>query len=410
MPDAAEKIARTKTSYWEPRHVGTGTFKATERMHELVTQVLASGRISYGPMSQRLEKEVAHLHNCDYGVLSNSGTSSLHVALQALKEVHGWADGDEVIVPALTFVATINVVLHNRLTPVFVDVEPDTFGMDPTLLMAAVTDRTRAVIPVHLFGQACRMTSIMKVVEVYGLKVIEDSCETMFVSHFGSPVGSMGDIGCFSFYNAHLLTAGVGGMAVTNRPEYASKMRSLVNHGLDIGELNVDENFSPRPMTGRAFRFTHPGHSFRITELEAALALAQLEDKDHILGGRRRNARHLTASLGYLNDHWEAKLIPPAVGEGNEHAWMMYPIMIGNDNVAKTGLTRWLNENGIETRDMMPITNQPIFSSMLEPNDFTVADWINHKGFYIGCHQELEPDDMEYVKAVMGKYFERNQH
>lgn len=405
-----ERISRTKGEYWEPRHVGTGTFRASERMAELVMEVLSSGRISYGPMSQRFEKELSYMHACDFGVLSNSGTSSLHVALQALKEIHDWSDGDEVIVPALTFVATINVVLHNRLRPVFVDVEPETYGMDPKLVSAAVTDRTRAIIPVHLFGQACRMTSITKVAEVYGLKIIEDSCETMFVSHFGSPVGSMGDIGCFSFYNAHLLTAGVGGMSVTSRPEYASKMRSLVNHGLDIGELYVDENFSPRPATGRSFRFTHPGHSYRITELEAALALAQLEDRRHILGGRMRNARHLGAAIGYLNTTHEANLIPPAIGEGNEHAFMMYPIVLGGDKTAKTGLTRWLNDNDIETRDMMPITNQPIYSSMLEPDDFPVADWINHKGFYIGCHQDLEPDDIEYVKAVMARYFERNRH
>ena len=391
------------------RHIGTGTFTTTPRMRELVDQVLTSGRISYGPMSRRFEKEISRAHGCDYGILSNSGTSSLHIALQALKEIHGWADGDEVIVPALTFVATINVVIHNRLKPVFVDVEPETFGIDPKLVSEAVTDKTRAVIPVHLFGQSCRMHSLKTVTDVYSLKIIEDSCEAMFVSHFGNPVGSMGDIGCFSFYNAHIITAGVGGMSVTNHPEYASKMRSLVNHGLDIAELNVDENFSPRPVMGRSFRFTHPGHSFRITELEAAIGLAQLEDKRHILGARQRNARHLTAMVGYLNEAHEAELSPPAVGEGNEHAWMMYALVLGRDDIAKSGLTRHLNRAGIETRDMMPITNQPIFSSMLEPDNYPVADWINHKGFYIGCHQDLEPEDIEYVRGVMAQYFERHR-
>lgn len=386
------------------REVGTGTFRATPRTYELIKQVLDSGRISYGTLSKQFERDFANVHRSDFGVLSNSGTSSLHVAVQALKEIHNWSDGDEVLVPALTFVATINVVLHNRLKPVFVDVEDVSFGMNPELLDDAITDRTRAAIPVHLFGQSCAMYAIQTRTDAHGIKVIEDSCETAFVSHFGSVVGSMGDIGCFSFYNAHLLTAGVGGMAITNRAEYASKMRSLVNHGLDIGELNVDENYSPRPTVGRSFRFTHPGHSFRITELEAALALAQLEDKHRILSARRRNAQHLGARIGYLNKHFDAGLAIPQVAEGNEHSWMMFPIVITREDVRKQDLVEHLNAWKIETRDLMPITNQPIFSGMIE-GETPVADWLNRNGFYIGTHQDLETDDIEYVFDSLAAFY-----
>ena len=397
-----------KGTVLEKRHVGTGTFEATDRMRELVNEVLDSGRISYGPFSQRFEREFAHLHGCNYGILSNSGTSSLHVALQALKEVHNWADWDEVIVPALTFVATINIVLHNRMTPVFVDVEPQTYGMDAALMNLAVTERTRAVIPVHLFGQPCEITAIERVAEHHGLKIIEDSCETMFVRHHEKVVGSFGDIACFSMYNAHLLTTGVGGIATSDSPIYASKMRSLVNHGLDIGELYVDANFSPRPATGRSFRFTHAGHSFRITELEAALGLAQLEDVHGMLAGRRRNALHIGAKLRMLNEHMDAQLRLPEVAPGNEHAWMMFPIVMDADptgEINKQTLTAHLNKHGIETRDMMPITNQPIFTEYLDPQNFPEARHINKAGFYVGCHQGLTPEDIEYMTTVFHRFY-----
>jgi dTDP-4-amino-4,6-dideoxygalactose transaminase len=382
------------------RPVTTGTFRSTPEMEALVIEILQSGRISYGPYSMKFEREFAALHNCKYGILSNSGTSSLHVALQALKEVFCWEDGDEVIVPASTFVATVNVVLHNNLTPVFVDIEALTYGLDPDLLEAAITPHTRAILPVHLYGQACRIRDIFDIAARHNLSIIEDSCEAMFVNHYGHKVGSVGEIGCFSFYNAHLLTTGVGGMCTTNEDYLAAKIRSLVNHGLDIRELNTDENFSPRPNPGRSFRFTHAGHSYRITELEAAIGLAQLNDHGEMLKIRRRNAHHLTARLTGLNDLRGAKLTLPQVGQGNEHAWMMYPIVLDPKVMPKSVFTAYLNVAGIETRDMMPVTNQPIYWNMVDPTRFPISRWTNECGIYIGCHQDLVPSDIEYVAQV----------
>lgn len=390
----------------QPRPITTGTFRATDSMRRRIDRVLDSGRISYGPMSMDFERAFANLHDCRYAILSNSGTSSLHVALQALKEIHNWKHGDEVIVPASTFVATVNIVLHNNLRPVFVDVEPLTWGMDPALIERAISKRTRCLIPVHLYGQPCRMTEILEVARRRGLLVIEDSCEAMFVTHQGAKVGSMGEIGCFSTYNAHLVTTGVGGFCTTSRPDYAQKIRSLVNHGLDIGELNTDENFSPRPNPGRSFRFTHAGHSYRITELEAAIGLAQLETHHDMLAGRRRNARHLTAGLTLLNRYRDARLILPDVLPGNEHAWMMYPIVLDPDRMQKQAFRVYLNDAGIETRDMMPITNQPIYQDLIrdQGDRFPIAEWVNDCGLYIGCHQDLTVDDIEYVVQTFGAW------
>jgi dTDP-4-amino-4,6-dideoxygalactose transaminase len=382
------------------RKVTLGTFRSTERMESLVMEVLRSGRISYGPVSMAFERAFATLHDCKYAVLSNSGTSSLHVALQALKEHHGWKDGDEVIVPASTFVATVNVVLHNNMKPVFVDIEPLAYGLDPDRLEAAMTARTRCLMAVHLYGQACRMSEIMPIARFHDLRVIEDSCETMFVKHHDKKVGSIGDIGCFSTYNAHLLTTGVGGLCTTNNEVLAAKIRSLVNHGLDIAELNTDEWFSPRPAPGRSFRFTHAGHSYRITELEAALGLAQLEVYHDILAGRRRNALHLTAKFHMMNRLLSAGLTLPEVLKGNEHAWMMYPIVLDEHKMPKEPFRKFLNDAGIETRDLMPITNQPIYRNMVDPFDYPIANWTNDCGIYIGCHQDITPDDIEYVAQV----------
>lgn len=389
-----------------PRPVTVGTFRATDSMRDRIAEVLDSGRISYGPMSRAFERQFAALHNCSYAVLSNSGTSSLHVAIQALKELHGWDDGDEVLVPASTFVATVNVVLHNNLTPIFVDVEPLTWGIDPGLIERAISKRTRAILVAHLYGQSCRMREILQVAEARGLLVVEDSCEAMFVTHNNTVVGSMGAIGCFSTYNAHLICTGVGGLCTTSNPDYARKIRSLVNHGLALDELNTDEDFSPRPNPGRSFRFTHAGHSYRITELEAAIGLAQLETHKEMLAGRRRNARHLTAGLTLLNRHADARLTLPMVLPVNEHAWMMYPIVLDRDRMPKHLVRPYLNRADIETRDMMPITNQPIYRDLLhrQQDRFPMAEWVNENGLYVGCHQDLTPQDCEYVVQVFGRW------
>ena len=221
----------------KPRIIGVGTFTASPLAKQLVMEALSNNRLSYGPMMQRFETELAGLHGCRFGIMSNSGTSALLLALQALKELHGWADGDEVIVPAVTFVATANIVLHNRMVPVLVDVDRLYYELRPELIEQAITPRTRAIIPVHLFGQPADMEPIIAIARKHSLKIIEDSAETMFASCNGKRVGSLGDIGCFSTYVAHLIVTGVGGVNTTNEPEYAIKIRSLLNHGRELDLL-----------------------------------------------------------------------------------------------------------------------------------------------------------------------------
>lgn len=380
--------------------IGVGTFSVNNKMRSLVNKVMDTGRISYGPMCRELESRFADLHDCKLAVLSNSGTSSLQVALQSLKEIHGWKDGDEVLVPSVTFVATVNIVLHNKMKPVLVDVDPQYYDMVAANAESVMTERTRAMIPVHLFGQPADMNTLSM---IKGIKVIEDSCETMFVSHAGKKVGSWGDIGCFSMYVAHILTAGVGGISITNDLELASKMRSLVNHGRDGIYISIDDDRGLginrlREVIERRFRFESIGHSYRITEIEAALALGQLDSWKNIIGKRNENANYLSEQIEDI-----ARLQLPKTRSNSENAWMMYPIVVLDGD--KWELCNYLEEHGIETREMLRLTDQPVYQSMWDYHDYPVASWLNRRGFYIGCHQELGKAEMDYVAETLHNYF-----
>lgn len=373
-----------------------GTFRATNRMRVLIDQVLDTGRLSYGPLSGEFETRFAIQHGCLWGILANSGTSALQAALQALKERFGWADGDEVLVPAITFVATVNVCYHCRLTPVLVDVDPNDYAIDPSLIEQSITNRTRCIIPVHPFGQPAQMGKIKEIALSYNLKILEDSCEAMFVSTDGVSVGAWGDAAAFSTYTAHLLVTGVGGMITTNDESLGLHIRSLVNHGIDISEL-PDSSFYDPGHLARVFCFTSIGHSFRLTELEAAIGLPQLEDWAYIIDQRQANARFFMENLSDLSDHLQLPYIRPDC----DHAFMVFPIVLRS--TPKTKLVQYLTEQGIEVRSMLPLTTQPCYS--FNPKAYPVADWINRSGFYIGCHQNLDPLSKLYAMEKFHAFF-----
>ena len=161
------------------KYLGVGDLKISKRSRDLINQVLKSNRLSYGPFHQKLEKMFAKEHDVKFSLFTNSGTSALQIALHALKSTHGWKDGEEVIIPAVTFVATANIVIACRMKPVFVDVNMDDFNIDPCLIEKAITKKTRCIIPVHLLGCPADMGPIMKIARKYKFKVIEDSAQTM---------------------------------------------------------------------------------------------------------------------------------------------------------------------------------------------------------------------------------------
>lgn len=310
------------------------------------------------------------------------------------------------IVPAVTFVATANVVLHNNLMPVFVDVEWGRYGLDPALIEAAITPRTRAIIPVHLFGQPCDIGPIVEIARRHDLRVIEDSCETMYATYGGQSVGSFGDASAFSTYAAHVLVTGIGGLACSNKPEVAQLMRSLLNHGRDGIYIAIDDDHvegdALNEVVARRFRFEQIGHSFRATEMEAALGVVQLKDAAVLVSKRRAIAARLTEGLG----RFDGRLILPTIQRDSEHSFMMYSIVTGAD-VDRDALTLHLEHHGIETRQMMPLTNQPVYERLwpgLEAR-YPVAREVNRRGFYIGSHPAMSTDHADYVVEVIGDYF-----
>ncbi len=400
----------TQTTENKRFRVEVGYFKATEKDKQYLLQALDNNRLSYGPFLQRFEREMAALHSRKHGIMSNSGTSSLRVAINALKEVDGWKDGDEVIVPALTFVATSNVVLQSNLKPVFVDIDKQTYNIDSKLIEAAITPRTRAIMPVHLFGMPCDMDEIMAIAKKHKLRVIEDSCETMFSRYKGRPAGSFGDIACFSTYVAHLVVTGVGGLSMTDDDELAVVMRSLINHGRDAIYIKPEDSSKPtaeqrKLVMDRRFNFVRLGYSFRATELEAAIGCAQLENWKDMIAKRQENAKYLLSKLAGLSHFLQLATVP---GD-REHAFMMFPIVV-TDGVSRDGLTHFLEENGIETRLTMPLLSQPVYKKLFGEkfeDNFPVAKWMDRNGFYICAHQGLTQDDLDFIVSKFEAFFEK---
>src|SRR6266478_887888 len=284
------------------RKITLGYLNISDDGKRYVNEALNNNRLSRGPFTEKFEREFAKIHGCKHALFCNSGTSALQIALAALKEVYNYKDGDEVLVPATTFIATSNIVLQNNLKPVFVDVDSETFNMNPKLIRDKITDRTRCIIPVHLFGLPAAMNFICQIAKEYGLQIIEDSCETVGASIDGTPVGCFGDLACFSTYINHLVVGGVGGLVTTNNSCLEEICRSLMAHGRDSIYTNIDADdgllgAKLKNIVERRFRFERVGYSYRATELEAAIALSELERWENNITIRRQNAETLTELL-----------------------------------------------------------------------------------------------------------------
>ncbi len=236
---------------------------------------------SKGEYIEKFEKEFSSFCECKYGVATSNGTTALHLALTAC----GVGPGDEVIVPDLTFAATINVVFHAGATPVIVDVDKDSWCINPAEIEKAITPKTKAVIPVHLYGQPCDMNRIMQIAKRNHLFVIEDCAEAHGAEYAGKKVGSFGDAGCFSFFGNKIITTGEGGMCVANSEKLDRRMRLLRDHGMS-----------------RERKYWHEaiGYNYRMTNLQAAIGVAQLERINEILSDRRSNENKYREELSHI--------------------------------------------------------------------------------------------------------------
>ena len=394
----------------QKRHLALADLKITAKGKKYVNQVLNSNRLSYGPMTEKFEKEFARLHEKKFAMVSNSGTSSLQVSLQALKETYQWNDGDEVLVPAITFIATSNIVLHINLKPVFVDVEPDYYCMDPNRIEEKITKKTKAIIPVHLFGQSADMEKISSIARKYKLKILDDSCETMFVKYKNRPVGSYAGIAVYSTYIAHIVTTGVGGIAATDDKNLATMIKSLMFHGRDniylkIEDDNTDSRLKLNSLIERRFQFIHMGYSYRLTEMETALGLAELERKNFIIKNRFRVGKGITDALIEFSDYFQL----PKVRPETEHIYMLYPIIIRDERIDRDEFLLYLEENGVETRLFMPLLGQPLYKKIFGDieDKYPVAKHLVEKGFIIGSHPYLKNQDFKYLNYLFNKYLDK---
>jgi dTDP-4-amino-4,6-dideoxygalactose transaminase len=392
------------------RNIPMGTVNIGPYAKKLILETLDNNRLSYGKLSAEFENKFAKLHNVNFAVYTVSGTCALQMALHTLKRIHGWRDGDEIIVPAITFVATSNIVLQNNLKPVFVDVLADTYNINPSKIEEKISKKTKAIIPVHMYGLPADMDEIKALAKKYKLKIIEDSCEAVMAKYKDKFVGSMGDMGCFSTYVVHVITTGVGGIVTTNNSEYAVKVKSLMNHGRDSIYLTIDDannltrkkNKEIFKIVDRRFSFVDVGYSYRLTEMEAALGLEQLKNIDRIIKKRQFNASYLIKGLGEFSDFLQLPTIP----KDREHVFLGFPIVIKNKKISREELILFLEKNGIETRYMMPLLNQPIYKEIFGRNvesRYPVAKYINNHGFYIGCFPELTKEDLDYIIYIFKK-------
>lgn len=382
------------------RRIGIGTADITPADQARVGEVLRSGRLSAGPQTEAFEAGVAALAGRRFGNFLNSGTGALQMALQALKEQRGWADGAEVLVPATTFVASVNTILYAGLTPRLVDVDPQTYTIDPAAAEAAVNPRTVALMAVAIGGLPPALGDLVAIAERRRLVLIEDSAEAIGVRRDGLPTGGAGTVGCYSTYMAHLLTTGVGGLTVTDDAALHTRIRSLMNHGRDPIYLRIDDDERVdderlRAIVAGRYRFVSRGQSFRATEMEAAIGLGQLERLAANLAARGRVACELHA-------HFAAHgLTPQAVPAGAEHAYMFFAAT-ARDRAHRDRLLVAFERAGIETRELLPILGQPCYADLgFDPAATPVAAGLLERAFYIGCHQGMNAEDIAHVATVI---------
>jgi perosamine synthetase len=392
--------------------IGVGYALITDLEKKYVNMALDSGRLSPGPFVQKFEKKFAEMHKQKYGIACNSGTSSLHVALEALKEKYSWDQNSEVLVPAITFIATSNAVMHAGMKPVFVDVDSRTYNIDTKLIEEKITENTVAIMPVHTFGQPCEMDSIVKIATKYGLKIVEDCAEAHFAVYKGRPVASFSNIAGSSTYVAHTITTGIGGVITTDDTNLAEIARSLIAHGRactceNCIAYNSKQVCKLRMQTemDRRFMMIRLGYSYRIGELEGALGVAQLENKDFIINTRKANAKILTDGLKDVEQYLQLPYYPEYV----EHSFMMYPLVIKDDKAfTRNEIVKYLEQNNIETRPMLPLLNQPIYKEIFGDieKDYPVAQWINNNGFYVGCHHGLSKEELNMIIKTIHAFLE----
>jgi len=394
-----------------------GTITITDTARRLINEALDTRRISCGRLVRQFEDQFAALLGVREAVAVSSGTDADILALALLHDL-GAKRGDEVIVPALSFVATGNAVVHAGFTPVFVDIERETLNIDPARIEAAITPKTRAIMPVHLMGKPAEMDTINAIAKRHNLLVVEDAAEAHGALYKGKPAGALADLAAFSTYVAHIITTGEGGIVTTNNEEYGDILRSLRSHGRNCTckhcILNAGADYCAKRFRGEGgedvrFTFDRIGYSCKMNELEAAIGIGAMEIYNEILKKRHDN-------LTYVLDRFDrfAPYLSTIREEAHErigpHA---IPIVVNEAaSFTRAELTQCLEQHGIETRTLfasMP-TQCPGFAYLgYRLGQFPQAEYMGLNGLHIGVHQDLGIEHMEYVLSVIDRFLTNHQ-
>jgi perosamine synthetase len=343
---------------------------------QAVVQVLRSGRLSLGPQTEAFEAAISQYVDVKHAVAVSSGTAALHLIVKAL----GLERCDEVLVPSFTFAASVNALLYEGVTPVFVDIEADTFNLDPIDLRRKITPQTRAIMAVDIFGHPVDWESIEDLAELYQLKVIDDSCEALGAEYKGRKVGQFGDASAFAFYPNKQMTTGEGGIVVTNNPEIARISRSLSNQG--------------RSEMGAWLEHDRLGYNYRMDEMSAALGLSQLGRIETFLTKREQVARMYADYLG-SSDAIQIPRSKPYV----RRSWFVYVVTL-SEGVNRHAVARAMEESGIPVRCYFsPIHLQPYIRERFgfKGGELPTTESIAQRTLALPFHNNLTEKQVERV-------------
>ena len=333
-----------------------------------------------GPFARAFEEAIAEIAGRRYGVACSSGTAGLHLVIRALEI----ADGDEVITTPFSFVASANCILYERAIPRFVDIEEETLGMDPELIAAAAGPRTKALLPVHVFGRPCRIDEIAALAADRGWQLIEDACEALGSRKGDRPMGSYGAASVFAFYPNKQITTGEGGVVVTDDPALDGMFRSMRNQGRDED--------------GTWLRHVRLGYNYRLDELSAAVGVAQVERLAELSAGRERVTRAYESALS----HHEWVRLPDA-GPGETVDWFVYVVRL-DATIDRSAVIERLDAVGVPTRPyFFPLHLQPFYQRTFgyRPGDFPVTERVAASTLALPFSSVLADDDVAYVAEAL---------
>lgn len=339
-----------------------------------VLEVLNSGHLVQGPKVKEFEEEFSKYVGVKNAIATSSGTTALHLMLLA----YNIKKGDEVITTPFSFFASSSCILFCNAMPIFVDIEEDTFNINAEKIEAAITKRTKMILPVHLFGQPADMDVIMDIADRYDLVVIEDACQAHGAEFGKKRVGSIGHAGCFSFYPSKNMVAGEGGMVTTNDDEIAEKIRSLRDHGQK-----------------RQYEHLSLGYNFRMMDISAAIGIEQLKKLEGFNTKRIHNAKFLSAQLEKVKG-----ITLPFVKENRTHVFHQYSIKVEDDfPLSRDDLLVYLIGKGIGARKIypMPIYDQPIFKKLGYKGKCEVTEDVAKKIMQLPVHPSLSADELQYI-------------